>query len=157
MTDKVSDNLSKVKLLDYYYQRRAESSIGIGERFELTSAVFGTSALVTSNVSGIYDIADIPADFVLSDMTSQFSTSTSDSESGSSANQKFMASYDSGIITIRAELDSSTLEEGTTYPFNTLVICDNLGNACLVLCCQQDSLYLGKSYVAVPQINTMVA
>lgn len=153
----VSDQLSKVKLLDYYYQRRAESSIGIGDRFELTSAVFGTSNLVTNNASGIYDIADIPADFKLSDLTSQVATSTGENDPNGESNKKFTASYDSGVITLRAELDSSKLEENTSYPFNTLVVCDNLGKACLVLCCQQDSLYLGKSYVTVTEINTMVS
>ncbi|RAU45271.1 phage tail protein [Pseudocitrobacter sp. RIT415] len=152
----VSDQLSKVKLLDYYYQRRAESSIGIGERFELTSAVFGTSNLVTNNPTGIYDIADIPADFELSDLTSQVATSTSEDDPSGNSNKKFTPSYDSGIITLRAELDSSKLEENVSYPFNTLVVCDNLGKACLVMCCQQDSLYLGKSYVTVTDINTMV-
>ncbi|MBQ5149512.1 phage tail protein [Citrobacter freundii] len=153
----VSDQLSKVKLLDYYYQRRAESSIGIGDRFELTSAIFGTSSLVTSNPSGIYDIADIPADFDLSDLTSQVAMSTKEGDPGGNSNKKFLTSYDSGIITLRAELDSSKLEANVSYPFNTLVVCDNLGKACLVLCCQQDSLYLGKSYVTVTEINTMVS
>ncbi|STM65098.1 putative tail fiber structure or assembly [Escherichia coli] len=43
----VSTNLYKSQLLDYYYQRRAESSINKGSRFLISKAVFGTSSLVT--------------------------------------------------------------------------------------------------------------
>lgn len=84
-------------------------------------------------------------------------TSTKEGDPGGNSNKKFLTSYDSGIITLRAELDSSKLEANVSYPFNTTVVCDNLGKACLVLCCQQDSLYLGKSYVTVTEINTMVS
>ena len=48
----VSDQLSKVKLLDYYYQRRAESSIGIGDRFELTSAILALQASLRAILQG---------------------------------------------------------------------------------------------------------
>lgn len=53
MTTTVSDKLYKSQLLDYYYQRRAESSINIGERFLISKAVFGTSALVTKTMEVI--------------------------------------------------------------------------------------------------------
>lgn len=66
MTTTVSDKLYKSQLLDYYYQRRAESSINIGERFLISKAVFGTSALVTKNDGGDYDIADLPTVFSMS-------------------------------------------------------------------------------------------
>ncbi|WP_147200791.1 phage tail protein [Pantoea sp. CCBC3-3-1] len=145
MTNTVSTSLSKTQLLDYYYQRRAESSIGMGDRFELKSAVFGSSSLVTQNSSGTYDIADIPTKFALSDLTTQFATSD------------LTLSYADGVITLRAELDSSGLDANTSYPFNTLVVTDTAGLACMVLCVQEDSLYQGKTFVAVSNINTTVA
>ena len=88
----VSSSLSKSQLLNYYYQRRAESSIGNGDRFLLSKAVFGSSSLVTLNSAGTYDIANIPADFELSDLTTQFATSD------------LTLSYSDGVITLRAEL-----------------------------------------------------
>jgi hypothetical protein len=145
MTTTVSSSLSKVQMLDYYYQRRAESSIGTGERFLLAKAVFGSSDLVVQNSSGTYDIADIPTDFVLADLTSQFATSD------------LTLSYADGVITLRAELDSSALTADKAYPFNTLVVLDSEGVGCAVLCVQQDTLYQGKTFVAVANINTTVA
>ncbi|ENX6673144.1 TPA: phage tail protein, partial [Escherichia coli] len=52
----VSTNLYKSQLLDYYYQRRAESSINKGSRFLISKAVFGTSSLVTKKGDGTYEI-----------------------------------------------------------------------------------------------------
>lgn len=142
MTDTVSSELKKSKVLSYYYQRRAESQIGSGERFLLATAVFGTSSLVTQNSNGTYDIADIPADFVLSDMLTQFATAA------------LTLSYANGVITIRIELDSSQLDPDTAYPFNTFVILDSEGKACSVQCVQQDTIYKGKGYVATLYLNT---
>ncbi|EAV5247298.1 phage tail protein [Salmonella enterica] len=145
MTTTVSDKLYKSQLLDYYYQRRAESSINIGERFLISKAVFGTSALVTKNDGGDYDIADLPTVFSTSDMTSQFCTIPLE------------PTYSDGVITIRMDLDQKQLTDGTSYPFNTLAILDNLNNPIAIMCVQEDSLYVGKTYTAVMGINTTIA
>ncbi|EAT3775304.1 MULTISPECIES: phage tail protein [Enterobacteriaceae] len=145
MTTTVSDKLYKSKILDYYYQRRAESSISVGDRFLISKAVFGTSALVTKNDSGEYDIADLPRNFSLADMTSQFCTIP------------LKPTYADGVITIRMDLDQTQLEEGTSYPFNTLAVLDNLDQPIAIMCVQEDSLYVGKTYTAVMGINTTIA
>lgn len=145
MTTTVSDKLYKSKILDYYYQRRAESSISVGDRFLISKAVFGTSALVTKNDSGEYDIADLPRNFSMADMTSQFCTIP------------LKPTYADGVITIRMDLDQTQLEEGTSYPFNTLAVLDNLDQPIAIMCVQEDSLYVGKTYTAVMGINTTIA
>lgn len=145
MTTTVSDKLYKSQILDYYYQRRAESSIRIGERFLISKAVFGTSNLVTKNENGDYDIADLPRNFALSDMTSQFCTIP------------LVPTYSDGVITIRMDLDQKQLTDGQSYPFNTLVVLDNLDKPIAIMCVQEDSLYVGKTYTAVMGINTTLA
>lgn len=42
--------LFRAALLDYFYNRRAESEIGAGSRFVMVKGYFGTSALVTANL-----------------------------------------------------------------------------------------------------------
>nr|CAA24775.1 unnamed protein product [Escherichia phage P1] len=59
----VSTNLYKSQLLDYYYQRRAESSINKGSRFLISKAVFGTSSLVTKKGDGTYEIGEAAKGF----------------------------------------------------------------------------------------------
>ncbi|PLR29164.1 phage tail protein [Chimaeribacter californicus] len=142
MAETVSTRLSAMQMLSYYYERRAQSEIGSGARFLLKTAVFGTSSLVTENSSGTYDIAAIPTDFELSDMTTQFATSD------------LTLSYAEGTITIRVELNSSQLDANTSYPFNTMVICDSEGVACAVLCIQEDQLYQGKGFVSTLKLKT---
>lgn len=137
----VSKSLYKSKMLDYYFDRQAESSIGIGSRFVIAKAVFGTSDLVTKNSAGTYDIADIPADFKVEDLLSSFCTTQP------------TCTYNNGIILLRADLDTTQLNKDTAYPFNTLVILDNEGKACAVMCVQEDSLYVGKGYVGLLQLD----
>ncbi|HBM2815724.1 TPA: phage tail protein [Enterobacter hormaechei subsp. xiangfangensis] len=43
-----------------------------------------------------------------------------------------------------------------TYNFNTLVITDAEDKACAVLCCQQDSLYTGKSFTLLMSIEEKI-
>ena len=64
----VSTNLYKSQLLDYYYQRRAESSINKGSRFLISKAVFGTSSLVTKKGDGTYEIGELPKAFDLAEL-----------------------------------------------------------------------------------------
>ncbi|HDR9909721.1 TPA: phage tail protein, partial [Escherichia coli O6 str. Bi7458-41] len=106
----VSTNLYKSQLLDYYYQRRAESSINKGSRFLISKAVFGTSSLVTKKGDGTYEIGELPKAFDLAELTSQFCTIN------------LVPTYSGGIITVRMDLDQSQLQEGKNYPFNTLVV-----------------------------------
>lgn len=79
--------------------------------------MFGTSSLVTKNSSGNYDIADIPSDFVLPDISTQFCTTG------------LTLSYADGVIILRADLDTSQLAFGQTYQYNTLCILDDAGAA----------------------------
>ena len=141
MTTSVSDSLYTSKLLNYFYERQAESAIGSGDRFVISKAVFGTSSLVTKNSSGNYDISEIPSDFVLADMTTQFCTTG------------LTLSYADGVIILRADLDTSQLTSGQTYQYNTLCILDDAGAAIAVMCVQEDSLYIGKSYFALMNID----
>ncbi|QSC56981.1 phage tail protein [Escherichia coli] len=55
------------------------------------------------------------------------------------------------------ELDQSQLQEGKNYPFNTLVVLDNENKPIAIICVQEDSLYVGKTYTAVMAINTTTA
>lgn len=145
MTTTVSSSLYKSQIQDYYYERRAESSIGTGDRFLISSAVFGTSSLVTENSSGTYDIATLPTNFTLSELDSSFCTVTP------------TLTYADGVITVRVDLDQAQLTDGTSYPFNTLAILDNENVPVAIMCVQEDSLYVGKSYTAVMTINTTIA
>lgn len=144
----VSDNgvLYKASLLDYYYERRATSSIGVGERFQMTKAWFGKSDLVTQNQDGAgWLIADIPGNFSNSDFKAKFAESL------------LISNYADGRITLRAELQDKNLPENTPYDFNTLVITDAEDNVCIALCIQQDTLYRGKRFIAVLTIETRIA
>lgn len=145
MTTTVSSSLYKSQIQDYYYERRAESSIGTGDRFLISKAVFGTSSLVTENSSGTYDIATLPTNFTLSQLDSSFCTVTP------------TLTYADGVITVRVDLDQTQLTDGTSYPFNTLAILDNENVPVAIMCVQEDSLYVGKSYTAVMTINTTIA
>ncbi|ELT0210086.1 TPA: phage tail protein [Escherichia coli] len=141
----VSTNLYKSQLLDYYYQRRAESSINKGSRFLISKAVFGTSSLVTKKGDGTYEIGELPKAFDLEELTSQFCTIN------------LVPTYSGGIITVRMDLDQSQLQEGKNYPFNTLVVLDNENKPIAIICVQEDSLYVGKTYTAVMAINSTTA
>lgn len=142
MTTTVSTDLSKSRVLNYYYQRRAESQIGNGVRFLLKSVVFGTSSLVTSNNDGTYAIADIPADFEVGDLLTQVASGV------------LTLSYSDGYITIRAAIDTSKLADNVSYPINTFAILDAEGKAVAIQCVQQDSIYQGKSYVSTIKLKT---
>ncbi|APK78245.1 phage tail protein [Escherichia coli] len=141
----VSTNLYKSQLLDYYYQRRAESSINKGSRFLISKAVFGTSSLVTKKGDGTYEIGELPKAFELAELTSKFCTIN------------LVPTYSGGIITVRMDLDQSQLQKGKNYPFNTLVVLDNENKPIAIICVQEDSLYVGKTYTAVMAINTTTA
>ncbi|HHA1306325.1 TPA: phage tail protein [Enterobacter kobei] len=144
----VSDDgvLYKASLLDYYYERRATSSIGVGERFVMAKAWFGTSDLVTANPNGAgWLIADIPSGFANADFKNKF------------AESDLICNYADGRITLRAELQDKNLPDNTPYDFNTLVIVDAEDNVCIALCIQQDTLYRGKKFIAVLTIETRIA
>lgn len=145
MSSEVSNKLYKSRLLNYYYQRRAESSINLGSRFLISKAIFGTSRFVTQNPAGGYDIADLPDAFELSEMTSQFCTIN------------VAPTYSAGTITIRMDVDQKQLQNGKSYPFNTLVLLDNENKPIALMCVQEDSLYAGKTYTAVMGINATIA
>lgn len=137
--------LYKAQLLDYYYERRAYSSIGVGERFEMLKGWFGTSDLVTQNPEGGWIIADIPPEFSNADFKNKF------------AECALLRSYADGRITLRAELQDKELPENTPYDFNTLAIADAEANVVAILCIQQDTLYRGKRFIAVLTIETRIA
>jgi len=137
----VSKTLYKAKMLDYYFDRQAASSIGQGSRFVISKAVFGTSSLVTKNSAGRYDIAAIPPDFKIGDLLTPFCTVVP------------TLSYNNGIILIRADLDPTQLDPDRSYTFNTLVILDNEMKACAVMCVQEDSLYVGKGYTGLMELD----
>lgn len=144
----VSDDgvLYKASLLDYYYERRATSSISVGERFVMAKAWFGTSDLVTANPDGAgWLIDDIPGSFSNADFKNKF------------AESDLICNYTDGRITLRAELQDKNLPENTPYDFNTLVIVDAEDNVCIALCIQQDTLYRGKKFIAVLTIETRIA
>ncbi|EFD0647291.1 phage tail protein [Escherichia coli] len=141
----ISPQLYKSQLLDYYYQRRAESSINKGSRFLISKAVFGTSTLVTRKNDGSFSLGEIPRSFELSDLTSQFCTIN------------LVPTFSDGIITVRMDLDQRQLEEGRNYPFNTLVILDNEDKPIAVTCVPEDNLYVGKTYTSVMTINATKA
>lgn len=98
----VSTNLYKSQLLDYYYQRRAESSINKGSRFLISKAVFGTSSLVTKKGDGTYEIGELPKAFDLAELTSQFCTIN------------LVPTYSGGIITVEWTLIKASCRKGKT-------------------------------------------
>lgn len=138
---RTSGALYKAQLLDYYYSRRAESSIGEGERFEIKHACWGKSDLVTVNKDGGWNIADIPTGFKLEDLKSNF------------AKCLLVRSVQKSVITINAVLPQEQLKENSVYDFNTLVLLDAQGKAVAVLATQQDTVYLGKNYSIIMTIE----
>ncbi|HFU2857332.1 TPA: phage tail protein [Enterobacter cloacae] len=146
----VSSNLFKGLLLDYYYLRRAESECGQGQRFVIKKAIFGRSQIVSQNNTGAggWTIGVIPADF---DLVSN--------------NRGFQAYPDvdvtatpvsSTVINITASLTDKDYAAHPQFDFNTLVLTDAENKAIAVLCCQQDTLYLGKSFTVQMTIEQKV-
>lgn len=133
--------LFRAALLDYFYNRRAESEIGAGARFVIAKGYFGTSALVTVNPAGGWNLADIPPAYSLNDLKGKF------------AECNLICTAKNGLITISAALQDALLPADTPYNFNTLMLIDGEGKAFAVLCCQQDTLYRGKSFTAVLTID----
>jgi hypothetical protein len=133
--------LFRAALLDYFYNRRAESEIGAGSRFTMVKGYFGTSALVTANPAGGWNIANIPSTYSLSDLKNKF------------AECNLVCTAKEGLITINATLQDSLLPADTPYNFNTMMLIDSDGKAFAVLCCQQDTLYRGKAFTAVLTID----
>lgn len=129
-----SGALFKAQLLDYYYTRRAESSIGLGSRFSLAKAYWGRSLLVSKKEDGGWDIADIPTNFSNADLLDKF------------AESELICTLQGATITVSVVLPENALPEGVVYDFNTLTLVDDQGVAFAVLCAQQDSLYKGKTY-----------
>ena len=145
--EQVDDAAYKGRLLTYHYRRRAESSIGVGARYVMAKAYFGTSNLVTKNAEGGWLVDDIPLDFQLSDLLTNFSESA------------LMASIpvDSTSILMAIHLNDSALPAGTMFDFNTLVLVDEAGVAFAVLCIQQETLYKGRSFSAYLTIEQEIA
>lgn len=141
----VSGKLFKAKLLDYYYSRRAESSIGKGNRFLMVKAYWGKSTLVTSNSAGGWNIADIPSNFSNANLLNKF-TETQLVLTNTGAN-----------ISISIQLNDSELAADKAYDVNTLTLVDSDGNAFAVLCLQQDTVFRGKSYSLLVTIEQKTA
>jgi len=135
----------KGALLDFYYVRRAESAIGTGVKFELKKAHFGTSSLVTAKPGGGWQIADIPQTMKLSDLITDF------------AQIDLVRSITGSTINLNATLAADKLTGSTAHDFNTLVITDAEDKAVAVLCCQQDTLYEGKSFTLLMNIEEKVS
>lgn len=135
----------KGALLDYYYSRRAESAIGSGVRFEIKKAYFGTSSLVSANPAGGWKITDIPTTFKLSDLLTNF------------ASVDIVRTVTGSTINLNATLAADKLTGTTAFNFNTLVIVDAEDKAVAVLCCQQDTLYQGKSFTLLMNIEEKVS
>lgn len=146
----ISSNLFKGALLDRYYEFRALSECGLAAQFKIVRAGFGTSSLVTKNPTGGWNIANIPPGFQESDFADFAYCDLICSVSGSTMN-------------ISATLKDSDLQDNNAHDFNTLVLMDN-GDATsgrapaivAVLCCQQDSLFRGKSFTALLTIEQKV-
>lgn len=126
--------LYKSQLLTYYYTRRAESSIGLGERFVIKQAYWGKSSLVTKSDKDGWDIADIPLDFSLDDLQSHFATND------------LICTVQGTTITINLSLPREQLQPGARHDFNTLVLVDSEGKPFAVMCTQQETMYAEKSY-----------
>jgi hypothetical protein len=136
-----TSSLYKAQLLDYYYSRRAESAIGTGDRFVISSACWGTSSLVTADPNGGWDIADIPTNFKLEDLLTNF------------AKSQLVCSVLGSIITVNAVLPQDAMAPDTAYDFNTLVLLDAEDKAIAVLATQQDTVYIGKTYSIIMTIE----
>lgn len=141
----VSGKLYKAKLLDYYYTRRAESSIGKGTRFQMVKAYWGKSSLVTSNPAGGWTIGDIPTTFSNANLLNKF-TETPLVLTNTGAN-----------ISISIQLDDTALAADKAYDVNTITLVDGDGNAFAVLCLQQDSVFRGKNYSILVTIEQKTA
>jgi len=137
--------LYKGQLLNYYYNRRAESAVGVNGQFLIAKGFFGTSSLVTQNPNGGWVIADIPLNFGNDDLLNKF------------AECNLICTVSGSTISMNATLPEADLPEGEAYDFNTLALVDNKGNVFGVLCCQQDTLYKGKSFTALLTIEQKVA
>ncbi|MFI7813026.1 phage tail protein [Citrobacter werkmanii] len=141
----INSNLFKGALLQYYYERRADSEIG-GKQFKLAKAAFGTSSLVTQNATsgGGWRISDIPPDFKLGNLNNKFAT------------VNLTLSTTGSTINVTANLTDQDLADSSPHDFNTLVLLDSDDQACAVLCCQQDTLFKGKSFTAYMTIEQKV-
>lgn len=137
----------KGALLDYFYIRRASSAIGQGVQFKLTKAYFGTSALVTANPAstGGWLIANIPTTFQKTDLTTNF------------ASTNLVLTVTGSTININATLAADAIKDNVPHNFNTLVLVDAEDKAVAVLCCQQDTLYTGKSFTLLMNIEEKVS
>lgn len=138
--------LYKSQLLTYYYIRRAESSIGVGERFVIKQAYWGKTDLVTKSDGEGWDIADIPLDFSLDDLQSHFATND------------LICTVQGTTITINLSLPRDQLVAGDRYDFNTLVLVDAEGMPFAVMCTQQETMYSEKSYnifMTIEQVGGM--
>ena len=144
-TISVSSKLFKAKLLDYYYIRRAESSIGKGSRFLMVKAYWGKSALVTSNPAGGWNIADIPSTFSNANLTGKFTETP------------LILTSTGADISISIQLNDAALAADKSYDLNTLTLVDGDGNAFAVLCLQQDSVFRGKAYNLLVTIEQKTA
>ncbi|HEY3591757.1 MAG TPA: hypothetical protein VGL07_17090 [Buttiauxella sp.] len=130
------------KLLRRYYDRRAESSIGLGERFEIKTAIFGTSNFVTQNpITGKWELQDIPMDADLADIISPFATC------------ELITNYAAGRITLRAVYPSSSAGD-EDHAFTTLGILDEAGLLVAVLICKYMTLHKDLSFVVEAVIET---
>lgn len=143
MAATINSNLFKGQLLQYYYERRADSEIG-GKQFKIAQAVFGTSALVKAQAGGGWVISDIPLDFKRTDLHNTFATIN------------LVLGTTKEIINITAQLSDNDYTDTNPHDFNTMVILDSDGEACAVLCCQQDTLFKGKNFQAIITIEQKV-
>ncbi|PPC61255.1 phage tail protein [Pantoea sp. ICBG 1758] len=144
-TISVSSKLFKAKLLDYYYIRRAESSIGKGNRFQMAKAYWGKSALVTSNAAGGWNIADIPSTFSNANLSGKFTETP------------LILTSSGAEISVSIQLNESALAADKAYDLNTLTLVDGDGNAFAVLCLQQDTVFRGKAYNLLVTIEQKTA
>ena len=146
----ISSNLFSGALLDRYYEYRALSECALASQFKLVRAGFGTSSLVTKNASGGWNIANIPPDFAASDFADF-------------AYCDLICSVSDSTMNIAATLKDSDLQDNNAHDFNTLVLMDD-GDLIsgrppaivAVLCCQQDSLFRGKSFSTLLTIEQKV-
>lgn len=131
----------KALLLDYYYTRRADSAIGIGERFQMVKAYWGRSDLVKQNGDSGWLIENIPPTFTNNDLLGKF------------AESNLICTRQGTTITISIVLPESLLADNAVYNFNTLTLVDAEGKAFAVLCAQQDTVYKGKTYTILLTIE----
>lgn len=143
----ISSNLFKGLLLDYYYKRRAESEcMPLSTRFLLTEAWLGQSSYVRAASSGSgFDIANISPTFTMSELTDVFARVALHATVDANANMN---------ITVQVKDTDITL--AGVHKFNTLVLVDTDGQACAVLCCQEDTVYKGKNFTAYITIEQKV-